>query len=47
MRVHHLESNILRNNFYSAIKVEIFRLASSTLCVSGFYKLEIRVNKNP
>ena len=31
MRVHHVESNILQNNFYSAIKVEILRFGRNKI----------------
>ena len=45
MRMHHVESNILQNNFYSAIKVEFLPIASSTLCVSGFITKILKFNK--
>ena len=45
MRMHHVESNILQNNFYSAIKVEFLPIASSTLCVSGFINKILKFNK--
>ena len=32
----HVESNILRNNLYLAIKVEFLRIVCSTLCLSDF-----------
>ena len=32
----HIESNILQNNLYSAIKVEFLRIVCSTLCFSDF-----------